>query len=162
MSRKHLLLIRHAKTLQALPGERDFDRELAAKGERQCGVMRDWLNGQLPAGHWQVLCSPAQRTRQTWEHCQPQPMHGTVRHVDLIYGGSRGDLCALLTEQFATQERLVVVGHNPVISELLIMLAADSAEARQGFGTGDMALLHSSHGDVYRDRDWHLDWLYRP
>jgi len=159
-TRKHLLLVRHAKTLQATPGQSDFARELAAKGERQCVIMRDWLNGQLPAGHWQVLCSPAQRTRQTWAQCQPQPMHGTVSHVDEIYGGSRADLCALLTQQFEADDRVVLVGHNPSISELVATLAHDDTEARQGFGTGDMALLHSATGDLYQS--WNLDWLYRP
>lgn len=160
VTRKHLLLIRHAKTLQALPGQADFERELAAKGERQCALMRDWLNGQLPAGHWQVLCSPAMRTRQTWEHCQPQPMHSKVSLVDAIYGGSRGELCDLLAEQFEQHERLVLIGHNPVISELLAMLAQDDKQARMGFGTGDMALLHNDQGHLYQA--WQLDWLYRP
>ncbi len=160
MSRQHLLLIRHAKTLPAVPGQRDFDRELAARGQRQCSVMRDWLNGRLPAGHWQVLCSPAQRTRQTWEQCQPQSVPAQVCHIDVIYGGSRGDLCALLSQQFETQQRVILVGHNPVISELLSMLVPGDADARQGLGTGDMALMHSEHGDLYQD--WHLDWLYRP
>lgn len=160
MNRKYLLLIRHAKTLQALPGQRDFERELAAKGERQCVVMRDWLNGQLPAGHWQVLCSPAQRTLQTWEQCQPHPMHADVSFIEDIYAGSKCELTSLLAQQFEEHERLILIGHNPAISELVMMLANTDDEARKGFGTGDMALLHSASGGL--SQAWELDWLYRP
>ena len=160
MTRKHLLLMRHAKTLLARPGQTDFERELAAKGERQCAIMRDWLNGQLPAGAWQVLCSPARRTRQTWEQCQPQPVDCKVSHIDAIYGSSRSELIELLTEQLDDHNRIILVGHNPAISELVATLAQADEEARRGFGTGDMALLHSASGDLAQA--WELDWLYRP
>jgi len=160
MSRKHLLLMRHAKTLQALPGQADFDRDLAAKGERQCAIMRDWLNGQLPAGHWQVLCSPAARTRQTWQQSQPQPLHSTESYVDAIYGGSCGELIDMLSEQIDAHDRVILIGHNPAISELAAMLASHDSDASLGLGTGDMALLHSSSGDLFQS--WQLDWLYRP
>lgn len=155
-----LLLIRHAKTLQARPGQADFTRELAAKGERQCVSMRAWLNDQLPAGNWQLLCSPAVRTRQTWQQCRPQALHCDEAFEESIYGGSRGDLMALLAEHLSVHDRVILVGHNPVISELVSMLAGANSEARLGFGTGDMALLHSDAGDLHQP--WQMDWLYRP
>jgi phosphohistidine phosphatase len=156
-----LLLIRHAKTLQAEPGQADIDRALAPRGERQLPVMRAWLDERLAAlGELRVLCSPAQRTRQTWAGCRPHACTAKAHIEDRIYGAWRGELCALLEPRLADGRTLAVVGHNPTLSELFAQLVPDSDEARRGLGTGDMALLGSASGQLFEP--WTLDGLCRP
>ena len=60
---KRLILMRHAKSDWSL-GQPDSARPLNARGQRSAEAMGDWLRekGYLPD---QILCSSAQRTRET-------------------------------------------------------------------------------------------------
>ena len=62
---KTLILMRHGKAEEG-PGKPDHDRELAARGRRDAKAAGKWLHaeGLVPD---LVICSTAQRTRQTWE-----------------------------------------------------------------------------------------------
>ena len=66
MPNRQLLLLRHAKAVIGEAGMEDFDRPLAERGRKAAGVM-----GRYLAEHDLVpdlaLCSPARRTRETWE-----------------------------------------------------------------------------------------------
>jgi phosphohistidine phosphatase len=57
-----LILWRHA---QAHEGSPDLERALTARGHRDAAKVAAWLRPRLPQGPVTVLCSPAQRTRQT-------------------------------------------------------------------------------------------------
>jgi Phosphohistidine phosphatase SixA len=59
-----LVVLRHAKAVHTL-GLADLDRTLTDRGRRDAAAAGAWLRAQglLPA---QVLCSPAQRTRETF------------------------------------------------------------------------------------------------
>ena len=55
-----LLLLRHAKSDQGSPGQRDYDRALNGKGQRAAQAMgRHWR--ELDAGFDAVIASPATR-----------------------------------------------------------------------------------------------------
>lgn len=57
----NLILWRHAEAQDGTP---DLARELTTRGLKQADRMAGWLRAQLP-GRFQVLASPARRTRQT-------------------------------------------------------------------------------------------------
>ena len=64
MTRRNLILLRHAQAIDAQPGARDIDRKLTALGERQARGVGDFLRAQgieVDA----VVCSSAVRARQT-------------------------------------------------------------------------------------------------
>src|SRR4051812_5811332 len=65
MTARTLVLLRHAKA--ETPGDLiDFDRKLTTKGETDADAAGAWLADE----RWHpglVLCSPAARTRQTWQ-----------------------------------------------------------------------------------------------
>ena len=62
---RRLILTRHAKSAWDDPRLEDFDRPLNRRGLRAALELGEWLHsrGYEPD---QVLCSSAQRTRETW------------------------------------------------------------------------------------------------
>ena len=139
-----LLLFRHAKS--AWPDVADHDRPLARRGIRAAPVMGRWLReaGLLPG---QVLCSTARRARETWQYAQPglaatPPVTFDAR----IYEGAAADLLALIREVPPATGTLLLVGHNPAIEDLALLLAA-APGAAAGPGPGG-----SRPGDLERMR----------
>jgi phosphohistidine phosphatase len=63
---RRLILMRHAKSSWANPGQRDIDRPLNKRGLRSAALIGEWLaaNGFRPD---HALVSTARRTRETWD-----------------------------------------------------------------------------------------------
>ena len=119
---RELVLLRHAKS--AWPDEPDHQRPLARRGRRDAPVMGRWLRG---TGHVpdQVLCSTARRARQTWQLAQAEL--GAIPPVsfdDDLYLGSAVQLLDLIRGAPAAARTLLIVGHDPAVPELALMLAA--------------------------------------
>lgn len=110
-----LILWRHADAEDAVP---DLTRNLTTKGDRQAKRMAGWLRLHLPK-HARILSSPANRTRQTADALH---MKYEVRD-DLAPECSAHQL--LRATGWPNGDGVVVlVGHNPAISELASLLLA--------------------------------------
>ena len=140
-----LLLFRHAKS--AWPDVADHDRPLARRGIEAAPVMGRWLRdaGLVPG---QVLCSTARRARDTWQFAQPglaatPPVTFDAR----IYGAAATDLLALVREVPPATGTLLLIGHNPAIEDLALLLAAAPASAAgrgaAGATPGDLDRMRS-------------------
>ncbi|TNE55645.1 MAG: hypothetical protein EP338_02405 [Bacteroidetes bacterium] len=113
-----LHLLRHAKTKQAVFGERDFDRQLLPKGLRQL----DDLQKHLPDMDLvNVHCSSSKRTRQSFELLAASRKFKSVCFQDELYLASGRELLAYLNEQGGS-EPILLIGHNNGISDLAEML----------------------------------------
>ncbi len=141
-----LLLLRHAKSDWTLaPGMTDLHRPLNARGRRDASRMGTWMHANAMQPQ-RVLCSPAQRTRETWQ-LVAQPLDRDPADViweDGIYEASVETLLALLGTQKPTPERLLMIGHNPGMEELLRYLSSDPIPAGPGgklFPTATLARL---------------------
>lgn len=141
---KTLLLLRHAKSSWNDPGQSDHDRTLTPRGRRAAELVGLYLaqRGDLPS---LVLCSSAQRALDTLE-----PL---LRRVGVPFEARRelylADPDALLASlaQIDDRERSVlVIGHNPGLHELALLLVrhgddATRARLREGFPTAALAVL---------------------
>jgi len=121
VSRK-LVLLRHAKS--AWPDVPDHDRPLARRGQRDAPVIGRWMRdaGLLPD---QVLCSTARRASETWQLTRTGL--GTsppVSFDDRVYQASAGQLLDLIRRTSPATGALLVVGHDPAVPELALLLAA--------------------------------------
>ena len=143
-SRK-LVLFRHAKS--AWPdGVPDHERPLAPRGQRDAPVMGRWLRsaGCVPD---QVWCSTARRAVQTWQLAETGL--GTTPPVTFergVYEGTAAGLLALIRDAPAAVGTLLIIGHNPTMEELGLMLAAASPggaleRMRVKFPTAAIAVL---------------------
>ena len=144
-SRHTLVLFRHAKS--AWPDVADHDRPLARRGIEAAPVMGRWLRdaGLVPG---QVLCSTARRARDTWQFAQPglaatPPVTFDAR----IYGAAATDLLALVREVPPATGTLLLLGHNPAIEDLALLLATAPASAAgrgaAGAAPGDLDRMRS-------------------
>jgi phosphohistidine phosphatase len=147
---RRLILLRHAKS--AWPdGVDDPERPLAERGRRDAPVAGlELAKIAIPDA---VLCSPALRTRQTWQlvsqALDPQP---AIRFVPELYGASVEELIDLLRLIPPDVGTAVVVGHEPTMSSTESALAgpgsnqADLEQLRRKFPTCAMAVFRFEQG----------------
>jgi phosphohistidine phosphatase len=128
---RRLMLLRHAKTERAAPGERDRDRKLTARGRSDAPLI-----GAYMARHSLVpdlaVVSPAQRAQETWTLIATA-LGKTPRVIndERIYNAGTGSLIALIGEIGDTQaaRSLLIVGHNPGLHDIAVRLASSGEVA---------------------------------
>ncbi len=118
--RRTLLLMRHAKS-DYPAGVADHDRPLAPRGIREAGLAGDWLRANAPAID-AVLCSTATRARQTLDKTG---IDAPVRYSERLYGASPGTMIEEINETADDIGTLLVIGHEPAMSSLALILADD-------------------------------------
>ncbi|MEU9119926.1 histidine phosphatase family protein [Streptomyces sp. NPDC048506] len=142
---RRLVVLRHAKSAWP-PDVADHDRPLAERGLRDAPAAGRWLRAAdcIPD---LVVCSTAERARQTWELAAEQlPDRPTVRHEPRLYGADPADLLAVVRETPPDVGTLLLVGHNPAVQDLVLLLAqealSDALErTREKFPTCAIAVL---------------------
>lgn len=111
---QRLIVMRHAKSSWADPGQRDFDRPLNKRGERSAGAVGAWLRdrGYVP-GH--ALVSSARRTRDTWAGVAAE-VGGTspVVFVPDSYEAAVETVLEVL-RHYGKAECVLMLGHQPGI-----------------------------------------------
>ena len=119
---RQLILLRHAKS--DWPDVPDRERPLAKRGRRDAPRIGRWLHehGYRPDV---VVCSAAQRTRQTWALLAPE-LGGkpAVRFEPRAYAASALTLLYLAQELPSRYRSALLIAHNPGLSDLASQLAA--------------------------------------
>jgi phosphohistidine phosphatase len=121
VTKKTLYILRHAKAEAGSPVQEDHDRVLNERGLQAATAMGNYLaRRKMHPSH--VLCSTAQRTRQTLQqlHLQPAPV---ITYNEKLYLASAGEILQLLSEQPEDAASIMVVGHNPGFHQLSLKLA---------------------------------------
>ena len=116
----HLLyVLRHAKSSWKEPGQQDYERALAPRGRKAARLISRHLEqaGVRPA---LVLCSPARRARETYEGVAPS---GELVLERELYGAGADGLLERLREVPEAVDSVMVIGHNPGLQELVLLLA---------------------------------------
>ena len=145
MTRRELLILRHAKSAWDSDAPADFDRPLALRGIRASKRMGRYLaeTGLAPDA---IVCSTATRAIQT--------LHGVARaaHLSLagvrfegaIYEASLSTLLDVLGAGAPDAHRTMIVGHNPGLEYLLDHLAGGVPIPGDGklMPTAALARLH--------------------
>ena len=126
---KQLILLRHAKSSWADPGQPDFERPLNERGQADAPRMGAFLRDALLRPEC-IVSSPARRALQTAEAVraawgdEAPPLSEEPR----IYEATTGDLQGVIEDRLADCDRLMLVGHDPAISSLLARLTGVRAE----------------------------------
>lgn len=129
---RRLLLLRHAKAERSIPGGPDRDRRLVDRGRADAGGM-----GAYMATHAlrpdRVLVSPAARAQETWEQVaaafKPAP---PASPVERLYDATAHTILDAIREMPDTVQTILIVGHNPGLHELaLLLVASGDVEARE-------------------------------
>ncbi|GAA2793337.1 histidine phosphatase family protein [Mycolicibacterium pallens] len=113
-----LILMRHAKS-DYPDGVADHDRPLASRGIREAGLAGEWLRVNVPSIEL-VLCSSATRTRQTLDYTA---IDAPVNYSERLYGATPGTMLAEINQVPDDVATVMVVGHEPTMSQLSLGLA---------------------------------------
>jgi phosphohistidine phosphatase len=151
MTARTLILLRHAKA--ETPGELpDFERRLTDKGRSDADAAGSWLADERLRPDL-VLCSSARRTRQTWQgvsvalaQADPEAPSPEVHYEQSLYDGGRTEVIDLLRAVPDAVLTVLVVGHNPTMSDVSILLRPYDGEAEdKPLRTAGMA-VHRAEG----------------
>lgn len=122
-----LLLLRHGKSDWGKDVE-DFDRPLKDRGKRAAQRVGNWLleQGLIPD---RIISSPAERAITTAEKCTKAMglSAGGIQRDPRIYEAGVAQLYQLLQELPADTRRVMLVGHNPGLEQLLQHLLQEPA-----------------------------------
>ena len=138
-----LVLMRHAKS-DYPDGVADHQRPLASRGIREAALAGEWLRKNVPNIDT-VLCSSAVRTRQTLERTG---IAAAVSYSDALYGASPGTMLGEINRVPDGVATLLVVSHEPTVSEMALGLAGAPGSDQQAldgiamkFPTSGIAVL---------------------
>ncbi|MEP2533573.1 histidine phosphatase family protein [Shimia sp.] len=116
----NLILVRHAKSSWHILDQSDHDRPLNQRGRASAAALGDWVRKEEVQPD-QVLCSSAQRTRETFERMR---LDAPLIVTRSLYLASVDTMLAQL--QTAQGASVMMIGHNPGIGELAYRLAQNS------------------------------------
>jgi len=125
-----LFVMRHAKSSWAIPGARDFDRELNDRGVSDLEKMSKLITqrGYSPE---KILCSPAERTTQTLTLIQDAfAQEPDIVLTQRLYSSGLEEYMELI-RAVDDAKSLMIIGHNPMCGGLAESLS----------GNGETALL---------------------
>ncbi len=126
---RRLMLLRHAKTETDAPSGQDHDRRLDDRGRSDAGEIGHFIARHPPFPEL-VLVSSAVRAQQTWnlvwEAMQDRVPAPEVETLEELYGAEPTELLRIVRMASSSDpKQLMLVGHNPGMHELALMLAGD-------------------------------------
>jgi phosphohistidine phosphatase len=159
----NLFLLRHGIAVErGTPGyERDADRPLTPKGERRLGRIADAMDA-LGLKFDLILSSPYARARQTAEIVADAL--GLKKKLEfsesLTPDGDARALIAALNKLEPQPENVLLVGHEPFLSDLISMLTSGDAHVTIDFKKGGLCKLEIE--TLRHGRCATLAWLLTP
>jgi len=129
---RRLFLLRHAKAEKSEPGTKDSARVLIDRGRKDAAKIGAYMAAHALVPD-RVILSPAARTQETWKYAaaafHPAP---AAMSAEKIYDATPHSIMAVIKDAPAAAHTLMVIGHNPGLYELALMLiAAGDVDARE-------------------------------
>lgn len=131
---KRLILMRHGKAERSNPGG-DFQRALTERGRLDAALMGRLLSDETLVPDL-ALVSAAQRTQDTWEEASQAFPAALSRTLAGLYHATADRILFEVEAVMDEAESIMVVGHNPGIHELALVLL------RQG-GAGSALVMRA-------------------
>lgn len=138
-----LYLLRHAKSSWDDPGLADFDRPLAPRGIDAAARMAEHMRRKGISPEL-VLCSPAARAKETLTGLGDAIGDARVELVRDLYEANESDLLAALHKVEADVASVLLIGHNPSMHRLALLLCSGGApldDLRSKYPTAGLATL---------------------
>jgi phosphohistidine phosphatase len=141
-----LVLLRHSKAVppDSMP---DVERPLSDRGRADAQAAGRYLVAEGIEADL-VLCSPSQRTRETWQYAaEAGATAADVWYDRRIYNAEPDELLDVIHEVPSDARTVILVGHGPGVPLLADDLALDGTspervELAQKYPTSGLAVLH--------------------
>jgi phosphohistidine phosphatase len=122
---KTIMIMRHAKSSWEDPGLHDHDRPLNKRGKLNAPRMGRLLR-ELDLVPDLIITSSARRARDTAEAVADQSgCEGEIRVEEILYAAPPEEYLEVLAAADDRFERILVIGHNPGLEELLEIIAGE-------------------------------------
>ena len=123
---RQLLLLRHAKSSWDEPHLSDHARPLNVRGRQAASAMAGEMR-RLELRPDLVLVSSARRTLQTLAALEPWAAQPRIEPLDALYLAPASDLLEAIGRATPTARCILLVGHNPGLHDLAMILAGAHA-----------------------------------
>src|SRR5262249_42409731 len=149
---KRLFLLRHAKSAWDDPALRDRDRPLAPRGRKAAKRVGRWAkpHGVTPQ---LVVCSSAIRAKQTLQRVLPSIGEPDVWVEVTLYAAGGETLLSRIRALPDEADEVMLVGHNPGLTEVLLLLAAPGKLRKRAAVNVPTGALAELEADVARWAD---------
>jgi phosphohistidine phosphatase len=134
MQMRQLLLLRHAKSSWGDTTLRDQDRPLNPRGWRSAALMRRAMR-DLGLAPDIVLLSSARRTRETLEALEPWDESPLIEPMERLYLATAPQLLGVLHEVPETARSVLLIGHNPGLHDLALLLVGSRETPARSSGS---------------------------
>lgn len=146
---KTLYLMRHAKSKKDDPSIEDFDRPLSKRGETDTPFMGALMHqkGILPQ---EIISSPAERAFATARlFCGElgYPLQN-VKLDNSLYSNSSGEILSLIKNLNENTESVVLIGHNPALTNLVNFLSDTPVEGIPTCGIVELIFTRKSWQEI--------------
>ena len=132
---KRLTLLRHAKSSWDDTVPRDFDRPVNGRGRRAAARIGDWL-ADSDLKFDRVIASPAVRVQQTLAAVADAARVKLKPHPEpRIYLASAATLLDVIHDISDACDSVLLVGHNPGLEDLLLLLVPSGGTLRDAAET---------------------------
>jgi len=148
---KEIILYRHAEAETPDGGRPDHERRLTPKGRTTAQLVGSRLrvHNVIPE---RVLCSDARRAVETAElSAETAGVPAAPERVPELYTGGADEYIGIFADQPAELNRVMVIGHNPVVEEVLERFTGAHRRMRPGeaavlqFVLADWGLIAADH-----------------
>jgi phosphohistidine phosphatase len=159
----NLYLLRHGLAVE--PGAPDYpkdsDRPLTPKGERKLGKIAEAMESLELSFDW-ILSSPYVRARQTAEIvAEAFALSKKLEMTEtLTPAGSTKKLIEMIRHRHPEPENVLLVGHEPFLSQLISLLVSGNNELAVTMKKGGLCMLSAEM--VEHGRCASFEWLLTP
>jgi phosphohistidine phosphatase len=141
-----LLLLRHAKAERSEAGTEDRVRKLIERGRKDATSIGAYMASHALVPD-RVIVSPSARTQETWKFAAAafRPAHAAIS-LEKLYNATPPAILGVIRETPKTARTLLVIGHNPGLHELALMLIASGdietrEQLREKFPTSSLVII---------------------
>lgn len=145
-----LILLRHADAESGVAGQDDRERGLTDRGREEAQSIGRWLREQ-GIGCDEVLCSPAQRARETMvEMAEAGCAEAEIEIEHRLYNADVDAVLAVVREASEDANVVLVIGHAPGLPGATSLLADGEGSVQahellaEGFPPAAVAVLRFS------------------
>lgn len=138
----NLFIVRHGHS--PFLGGDDFNRPLSEHGQNQALQVGKFIAQHTVQGKVNIITSAAQRTLSTSQSIGQSLTAFETTKMESLYSANVGDWCDAIMNH--ATENVVLVGHNPTISQLYQYLTQSQAQGFTPATTGHLSLEIVSDG----------------
>ncbi len=129
---KTLYIMRHPHKEIAIPNQDDFDIKLSKEGLEEAKIIAENLYS-LKIKPDLIVASPASRTRQTAEIVSKILKYDkNIMYNEVLFQAFVNELFETITYTFDSVNEMFLIGHNPSLTALTIVLDVYKEEIKPG------------------------------